>query len=205
MAAGPGLYSRIVAFLKVGLPLVAVAMLAALFLISNDGRTGRELVFSPADLAALGDGMQVSAPVFSGVTEELDRFRFTAAEVTPDAAPPRIALIDMLAGRIDFSDGQSVELSAERGRLDLETQRMTLTGQVRVDSADGFSFAADQVDLDLAGGGLEATGSVEGLGPMGRIDAARLNVSGPQGDKGTRMFLFEDDVSLIYDPAKKPE
>lgn len=205
MAAGPGMYSRIVAVLKVGLPLVAVAMLAALFLISNDGRTGRELVFSPADLAALGDGMRVRSPVFSGVTEELDRFRFTAAEVTPDAAPPKLALIDRLAGRIDLSDGQSVELDAARGRLDLGTQRLILTGEVRVRSADGFSFAADEVALDLAAGGLEAAGAVAGSGPMGRIDAGRLSVGSPQGDKGTRMFLFEDRVSLIYDPGEKAE
>lgn len=203
MATGPGLYSRVVAVLKVGLPLVAVAMLAALFLISNDGGDGGDLVFSPADLAALGSGMRVTEPVFSGVTDAMDRFRFTAAEVVPDAAPPTRAAITTLAGRIDFADGQGVDLSAATGDLDLETQRMTLEGGVQVVSGDGFAFAADRVDLDLKMGGLAAQGGVAGDGPMGRIDAGRLTVSEPEGVEGARTFLFEDDVRLIYDPATR--
>ena len=54
MPLGPDLYSRVVAILKVGLPLTAVAMLAGLFLNSQDRRGGGELVFSPADLELLG-------------------------------------------------------------------------------------------------------------------------------------------------------
>jgi lipopolysaccharide export system protein LptC len=200
MATGPGLYSRVVAILKVGLPLVAVAMLAALFLVSDDTRRTGELAFSPADLAALGSGMRVTGPVFSGVTEAMDRFRFTAAEVVPDAAPPTRAAIDRLEGRIDFADGRGVDLSAARGNLDLETQRMDLSGAVRVDSADGYSFGAERVDLDLRAGGLTATGAVEGEGPMGRIDSRRLTVSEPRDEGGARTFLFEEDVRLVYDP-----
>lgn len=201
MATGPGLYSRVVAILKVGLPLVALAMLAALFLTSGDERVQGELTFTPGDLAALGDGMRLTEPVFSGVTERMDRFRFTAAAVVPDAAPPTRAAVETLAGRIDFADGERADLRAETGDLDLETQRMTLRGAVRVESADGFSFGADRVDIDLKAGGLTASGAVAGAGPMGRIDAGRLTVSGPEGAADARTFLFEDAVRLVYDPA----
>lgn len=203
--AGPGLYSQVVAVLKVGLPLVAVAMLAGLFLISEEGRPRGELVFSPADLAALGKGMRVTRPVFSGVTDGGDRFRFTAGEVTPDAAPPTRADIATLAGRIDFADGRGVDLSAARGELELEAQRLTLSGAVRVETSDGYDVAAERVDVDMAAGGLVATGEVVGVGPMGRIDAARLTVSAPQEAGGRRRFLFEDNVRLVYDPATKGE
>ncbi len=201
MATGLGLYSRAVSVLKVGLPLVALAMLAALFLVSDDERATGDLAFSPGDLAALGQGMRVTAPVFSGVTEALDRFRFTAAAVVPDAAPPTRAVIDTLAGRIDFADGQGVDLRAETGDLDLGTQRMTLRGAVRLVTADGYSFGAEQVDVDLKVGGLTATGAIRGGGPMGRIASGRLTVSGPVNPGGARMFLFEDAVRLVYDPA----
>lgn len=200
MAVGPGLYSRAVAVLKVGLPLIAVAMLAGLFFISEDGRSGSELVFSPADLAALGEGVRVTRPVFSGVTDGEDRFRFTAREVTPDAAPPTRADIADLEGRMDFAEGPGVDLTAATGALDLESQVMTLAGAVQVATTDGYDFAAERVEVDLAAGGMRATGSVAGAGPMGRIDAARLTVTTPEGGEGARMFLFEDDVRLVYDP-----
>lgn len=200
MAVGPGLYSRVVAVLKVGLPLIAVAMLAGLFFISEDGRSGGDLVFSPADLAALGDGMRVTRPVFSGTTDGADRFRFTAREVLPDAAPPTRADIVGLEGRIDFAEGPGVDLSAATGALDLESQVMTLAGAVRATTTDGYDFAAERVEVDLATGGLRAAGSVAGAGPMGRIDAVRLTVTTPDSGEGARTFLFEDDVRLVYDP-----
>lgn len=203
-AAGPGFHSRLVAILKVGLPLIAVAMLAGLFLGSERPRGGGDLVFSPADLAALGQGMRVTEPVFSGTTDAGDRFRFTAAEVTPDAAPPTRAAIDDLSGRIDFADGRGVDVRADTGDLDLSGQALALEGDVRLDSDDGYSFAARRVDVDLRAGGLVATGDVGGVGPMGTIDATRLTVSPPDENGGGRKFLFEEAVRVVYDPATAP-
>ncbi len=205
MAAGPGLRSKVVAVLKVGLPLVAVAMLAALFLISETDRPGGALVFSAGDMAALGEGMRVTQPVFSGVTGEADRFRFTAEVVAPDAAPPTRADVTALEGQIDFEGGPRVDLSAARAALDLESQRMTLEGPARVETADGYAFAAGRVELDLRAGALEAAGAVAGDGPMGRIEAGRLSVSPPEGDGEGRRFLFRDSVRLVYDPPGRPD
>jgi lipopolysaccharide export system protein LptC len=202
--AGPGLYSRAVAVLKVGLPLIAVAMLAGLFLVSEGDRRGG-LQFSPADLAALGRGLTVTRPVFSGVTEGEDRFRFTAAEVIPDAAPPTRAEIVALEGRIDFAGGPGVNVRADGGAIDLEARRLTLEGAVRVVSADGYAFAADRAEVDLRDGGVAADGAVRGDGPMGRIDASRLTVSPPAAADGARTFLFERDVRLVYHPPTRPD
>ena len=204
MPLGPDLYSRVVAILKVGLPLTAVAMLAVLFLNSQDRRGGGELVFSPADLELLGEGMRITGPVFSGVTDTLDRVRFTAAAVTPDAAPPTKAGIETLAGRIDFADGQQMDISAPAGDVDLGARVMKLGGGVKVTTADGYVFSADTADLDFRAGDLTATGSVAGDGPMGRIDAGRLTVSPPAAKTGLRTCLFQDDVRVVYDPPAKP-
>lgn len=198
--SGPGLHSRIVTILKLGLPLIAVAMLAGLFLNSQDGRGGGELVFSPADLELLGEGMRVSRPVFSGVTDGLDRFRFTAETVTPDAAPPTRAAIQTLSGRIEFSGGTQIDLKSETADVDLKTRRMTLQGGVEAQTGDGYVFRAKEAQVDLDLGGLTAKGSVSGDGPMGRIDARSLAVSPPRGDDKARTFLFQDDVRVVYAP-----
>jgi lipopolysaccharide export system protein LptC len=68
MAVGPGLYSRVVAVLKVGLPLVAVGLLASLFVVQTDDRIGEGVVFSPGDVEALGSGLRISNPTFTGTT-----------------------------------------------------------------------------------------------------------------------------------------
>ena len=96
MAAGPGLYSRVVAVLKVGLPLIALALLAGLFLAPREEERG--VVFSPGDVEAFGEGLRISNPTFTGTTRGDDRFRFTAELVVPDAAPPERAAIERPAG-----------------------------------------------------------------------------------------------------------
>ena len=74
-----------VRWLKVGLPLVALGLLTALFLFPR--QTGFEggLVYSTADLIALGEGMTVSNPRFSGSTEAGEPFNSHEA-LTPEQA-----------------------------------------------------------------------------------------------------------------------
>ena len=54
-------------------------------------RLGGNVVFSPGDVEALGSGLRIDNPTFTGTTEGGDRFRFTAELVEPDAAPPQRA------------------------------------------------------------------------------------------------------------------
>lgn len=200
MPVAPDLYSRAVAVLKVSLPLVALGLLSALFLIQTDERLGGELVFSKGDIAALGTGQRISDATFSGTTRGEDRFRFTAVEVIPDAAPPTRAAITKLAGAIDFAGGLSVEVRAASGDLDIPAQRLGLTGDVRIETSDGYRMGSENVTLDLRAGTLAAGDPVETEGPMGRIDSRTLSISPAGGDDNARRFLFGDGVRLVYDP-----
>lgn len=205
MAVGPGLYSRIVAVLKVGLPLLAVAMLGSLFLYTDDDGPRGELAFSPADLAELASGMEVLNPVFSGTTDASDAFRFTAAVVMPDAAPPTRAEARDVSGRLSLTDGRDIDLTATAADLDLERRIMRLAGAVTVVTSDGYRLEAERMDVDLRAGTLLADDAVTASGPMGRITAARLGMRPDPGTEDNRLFLFEGDVRLVYDPAARPE
>jgi len=184
---GPDLRSRLVAILKVGLPLVALGMLSALFLIQNDdGLGGGELSFSEGDMAALGSGLRVTNPTLTGTTEANDRFRFTADFVVPDAAPPTRATMTRLAGEMHLTDGRAVDLKAATGELDIRSQRLRLGGTVRIDTSDGYSLRSEAMTVDLRAGVLEAL---------------RVEPSGTEGDKeGPRLISFGNGVRLIYHP-----
>jgi lipopolysaccharide export system protein LptC len=201
MAAGPGLHSRVVAVLKVGLPLVALGLLASLFLIQTEDRLGRNIVFSRGDVDALGSGLTISNPTFTGTTRGEDTFHFTAETVEPDAAPPQRARISALRGQVDFRNGPSVEVTAEAGDLDIPTQRLDLAGAVRIATSDGYRMRADSVALDLRAGTLAATGAVETTGPLGRIDSGDLHIA-PAGADEARRFSFGKGVRLVYDPPE---
>lgn len=205
MATGPGLYSRLVAIFKVLLPLVALGMLAALFLIQTEDELGGEVVFSEGDVAALGQGLRVTNPTFSGMTRDDDRFQFSAELVVPDAAPPTRADITALTGRMEFREGRSVDLVSETAALDLEADRLELAGNVRLDSSDGYTLRTPRIEVDLATGLLQAGGSVAAEGPAGTITSGTMRIEPPEDASEARRFLFGNGVRLIYDPPGEPE
>jgi len=204
MAIGPGLHSRVVAILKVGLPLLALAMLGSLFLFTTEDAPRGDLAFAPADLAELAAGMEVLNPVLSGMTDTNDAFRFTAAVVVPDAAPPTRARARDVTGRLAYVGGPDVDLTARTADLDLETRLLRLAGDVRVTTSDGYRLEAGRMQADLRDGILRAEDAVTAAGPMGSIVARRLEVRPDPATEGSRLFLFEEAVRLVYDPRDQP-
>lgn len=203
MATGPGLHSRIVGILKVGLPLVALGMLASIFLVQTDDRLGGNIVFSGGDVEALGEGLRITNPVFTGTTAGQDEFRFTAALVEPDAAPPERARITTLAGEVALHDGPTVEVEADTGDLHIPTQRLDLAGNVRIRTSEGYRMVAEQATLDLAAGSIVAGNAVETTGPLGRIDSGSLTVEPAATSGEARRFSFGNGVRLVYDPPNQ--
>lgn len=205
MADGPGLYSRVVAVLKVGLPLVALAMLSALFFGQGETPSDDGLVFSQGDVEALGSGLRIMNPTFTGTTSSNDRFRFTAAQVTPDKAPPERADISELAGEVTLAGGPVITVRAATGDLHIPTQRLDMTGDVELDTSDGYRVRAPKLTLDLKSGSMLAGDRVETEGPLGTIDSGSLRIA-PTGDPATgggddrRRFSFGNGVRVLYVP-----
>lgn len=207
MAADRDFYSRLVGVLKVGLPLMALVLLASMFLVQTEDEFEGGIAFTEGDLSRLGEGLQITAPVLTGATRDGDPFRFTAAVVVPDAVPPTRAAISGLEGAVEFAGGPRVAIAAPEGAIDLGTEVMTLEGRVRVASEDGYAVVADRMEVDLLGGVLVAEGDVVGDGPMGRITAETLRVVPAEAEAGgeRRVFSFGGGVGLVYGGADGTE
>ena len=180
---------------------MAVGLLASLFLVQTDDRLGGNVVFSPGDVEALGSGLRIDNPTFTGTTRSDDRFRFTAAVVEPDAAPPTRARITTLDGTLDLHDGPVVTVSAKAGDLDIPTQRLDLSGQVVITTSDGYRMVTDKATIDLRAGAFVAGDKVVSTGPLGEITSGSLHVSPAAATDEARRFSFSDGVRLVYHPA----
>jgi lipopolysaccharide export system protein LptC len=200
MAFRPEVHSRVVAILKLGLPLVALALVASVFLVQTDDRVGGTIAFSEADVAQLGDGLRLTNSVFTGTTASGDRFRFAAAVVVPDAAPPKRAALTKLDGSLELIEGPTVSLSAERGNLYIPTQRLDIDGNVRITSSDGYVMVADKATIDFASGTFVAGDTVATTGPLGEITSGSLHVSPAASTGEARRFSFSNGVHVVYDP-----
>ena len=200
MAPRPEVYSRVVTILKLGLPLVALALVASVFLVQTDDRFGSAINFSEADIDQLGQGLRLTNSVFTGTTRSGDRFRVAAATVVPDAAPPKRATITRLDGSLDLVEGQKISMAADSGDLDIPTQRLDISGNVRITSSEGYVLVADKATIDFVTGTFVAGDEVVTTGPLGEITSGNLHVTPAAATGEARRFSFSSGVHVLYDP-----
>lgn len=203
----PSLRSRVVGLLKVGLPAVAVALLAAVFLLSDKTEFDTALNFSEADLEALRSGLKLTEPQFSGASLGGDIYDFRASLVTPrDLAMSEADILD-LRGRVAFRDGRIVDLRSDRARLDAVAQQVVLEDGIELITSDGYRAEATRVEVDIEVGVLTAAGPVRASGPAGEIEAATLRIArvddGERGfDPNETLITFAGGVRLRYLPGE---
>ena len=140
---GRGLHSRVVAILKVGLPLVALGLLlGALPRSSPTTAPAAASCSRPATSRRSAAASRISNPTFTGTTRGEDRFRFTAAH---GRARRRAAAAGgdhpAQPATSSWRDGPTVAVSAATGDLDIPTQRLDLAGEVEIATSDGYRIA----------------------------------------------------------------
>ena len=169
--AGAG-YSRAVRWLKIGLPLLALGLLSTIFLVPREVDFEGGLVYTSADLLALGEGLAVTRPRIAGATEKGEPFVVEAESASPDGPDP--TRIDMAAVRAEFEqlDGRRIQLQAETGTLRPKEESLTLEGDVTLTTSDGYEVRTRTVLADLRAGTVEAPEAVSAQGPDGTIESA---------------------------------
>ena len=90
-------YSRMVALLKVLLPLAALALLSTLFLISRGVNIEATIPFADHEIEERMRGQQITAPFFSGTTAQGDEITVTASIARPGGPSSPAVATDLTA------------------------------------------------------------------------------------------------------------
>ncbi len=202
-----GKYSRFVAFLKIGLPLVSIGLLGTVFLVTSpDDFRGTGLVFTESDREALGKGLRINNATISGATEAGDIYLFKAVVLVPDALDPKIVTADSISGVITFKNGTIMELFAETAKLDRAAQFFRFSGNARLQTSDGYVAHTAGLNGNLRTGVVESEGQIEADGPAGHIIAGsmKIQISQPSATDHAEntVIRFGNGVKLIFLPQK---
>lgn len=194
MAGDP--YSRLIAFLKVALPLVALGILSTVFLVSSRIEPGQTIPFPEGEVAERIRGQQVTGALYSGVTTGGDRINFFADEIVTrnsrNVARNPIILLD-------FAEGGSMRLEAERGDVDIGGDVATMSRRVVIESTNGYVMRSDSITSRLSTVDVVSPGEVTADGPAGTLRAGAMRI-GDRNGTGNLQLLFTDGVKLVYDP-----
>ena len=195
--AGDG-HSRLVFWLKIVLPLIALAILSTLFLVSRNIGGDGTVPFSDVDLDALARDPQLTAPEYSAMTRD-----GAALTVKSDLARPTSSgvIASALAARYELQDGQRIDLSAAQGNFDEAAGTLTMSGGVRVETSAGYRLETGDLTGRLDRTQLSAPGMVVAEAPFGRIEAGSMQLDRADGNGGDSILVFKDRVRLVYEPG----
>ncbi|WP_136441991.1 LPS export ABC transporter periplasmic protein LptC [Pacificoceanicola onchidii] len=197
MARADGLYSRVISWLKILLPLIALVLLSTLFLLS---RSAEQVLDVPFTGGVAGDGVnreQVSAPYYAGTTENGDTLTITASTASPEGNG--VIRAQNLAARVRMPNGNEIALKAETATVRESDQWAELEGGVRIESSTGYTLVTETLGAAVDRIEAESGGPVSGSGPLGTLEAGKMRIE-PLPDSGDVQLLFTDGVKLVYSP-----
>lgn len=197
-------YSRMVGWLKVLLPLTALALLSTLFLLSRVIDPETAIPFADKEIQDRLRDQQVTGPVYNAVTADGDRISFSAEKlITPQGQTGANEAEDVQVV-MDLSAGSNIVLTAERGALDIEADTADLTGDVLITTSTGYRLTSAQLITLMSSLDVTSPGPVQGDGPIGTLNAGSMILkSGNAGE--TAHLVFTNGVKLVYMPKQDKE
>ncbi len=204
MATYDNPYSRLVAWLKVLLPVLALVLLSTMFLISHSIDPSRALTYAKVDLDNLARTQQITGPRFSGVTEDGAAISFSAATAQPDPNDPSIYTATDLNAEIATPDGGEVSIHAARAVVNGSKNSLEMSGGVSLDTSTEYRIRAEGLRAAMDQTWARSIGPVTATGPGGEISAGQIDLVRQPGEEGKYLLVFKDGVKMVYVP-RRPE
>lgn len=195
--------TRLVNWLKVLLPLVALGLLSTLFLLARTTDPDLAIRYSDVDVSALSKDQQVTGPAYAGITRDGATISVTASTVRPQEGDRRMLDAATVAGRFELRSGTIADLTAPEAVIDTAGDLARFQGGVLVLSSDGHQFETETLLASLDTTDVRAETQVWATGPQGTLEAGAMRIT--QDEEGGYVAVFTDGVRLVYTPAQTEE
>jgi lipopolysaccharide export system protein LptC len=194
-------YSRMVAWLKVLLPLMALALLSTSFLLSRSDDPMTSIPFAEAEIQERLRDQQITGPFFSGSTTRGDQVSFSAGKMGTGQSDGTTTAQD-LSAQIDLASGARIVFFADTGSVNIAGDTAVLSGNVLITTSSGYKINSDQLISRMSSLNVESPDKVVAEGPLGALTAGSMQLITPENAENAQL-IFTNGVKLIYDPQIK--
>ncbi|NNE53723.1 MAG: LPS export ABC transporter periplasmic protein LptC [Sulfitobacter sp.] len=197
-------YSRMVSWLKVLLPLMALGLLSTLFLLSRAVDPQTSIPFAVKEIQDRLREQIVTGPFYYGTTPEGDEIAFSAETLTTprdDVGTNHAEKVDVV---MDLSSGGQVSLRSNSGIFDIAGNQADLEGDVVITTSTGYRVTSNRMLSELSGLYVRSPGPVQSEGPFGTLNAGAMVLSS-DGKEGGAHLVFTNGVKLVYVPGSDKE
>jgi lipopolysaccharide export system protein LptC len=167
-------HDRLVRFAKVALPSAVGALIAILAFAPLDKEGDASFILDKNQVDNAPERMRVEAARYVGEDNRGQKFSIEAASAVQRSSDVPIVDINGMTARLGLAQGPLVIL-ANLARYDLDEQKVSVSGPVRVIGPDGYRLETRDVSVDLKQRRLTNTGPVFGAMRLGQFRANSLS------------------------------
>lgn len=194
-------YSRMVAWLKVALPLAALGLLSTLFLLSRVVDPTESIPFADTEVQDRLLNQQISGPYYSGTTASGDKIAFVAEKVvTPNGLTGANRAEDVFV-KIEMVSGTTMNVTSKRARVNVGQDVADLTGNVVITTSQGYIITSEALIARIAALDLRSPDTVFATTPAGELTAGSMRLMSPEPNTPAQL-VFTNGVKLIYQPKQ---
>lgn len=183
-------HDRVISIARVVLPAAVILLIFALAAAPLTSGRDISFVLSKDRVAVAKERMRVSEALYRGEDTKGQPFSITARSAVQQTSADPVVKLDQLAANIVLQQGPAT-LVAPKGRYNLTNEKVGLDGPVNFRSADGYTLATHDVDLDMQTRTLASRNPVTGTMPLGTFSADTM-----QADLDNRVVVLEGHARL---------
>lgn len=183
-------HDKIVRFAKVALPSAVGVVIAFLAMAPLDKSGDVSFILDKNEVENAPERMRVEQARYVGEDNSGRRFTIVADRALQQTSEQPIVDIWGMAARFGFQHGP-VTVTASQGRYNLDEQKVSIEGPVRVAGPEGERLVTRDVTVDLKQNRLTSEGNVAGRMELGQFQAEHL-----RADLGTRTVVLDGGARL---------
>jgi lipopolysaccharide export system protein LptC len=183
-------HDKLVRATRFVLPILIVGLVVLLAIAPFDKRGDASFILDKNKVAAAQERMRVEAARYTGTDDKGQKFSINADRAIQPTSDRPIVDIHGMRAQLDLERGP-LSILALNGRYNLDEQKVSIDGPVRVAGPDGYKLETRDVGVDLKRRTLASRGRVTGEMRLGSFEAGRMTA-----DLGTHEVVLTDKVHL---------
>ena len=183
-------HDAIVRWSKIALPSAVGVLIAVLAFAPLQKHGDVSFILDKKKVESAPERMRVETARYVGADNKGQKFEITANRAIQQSSEVPIVDIEGMYAQLGLANGPLM-IAANRGRYDLDTQQMAVSGPVRVVGPDGYRLETRDVMVDLKQRHLASAGPVSGQMRLGQFQAGQL-----RADLGERKVVLDGGARL---------
>jgi lipopolysaccharide export system protein LptC len=192
-------HSRLVRFLRIGIPVGVVVSILAVIAVATVLDPLRALAKLPINIGGLvvsGTKITMQQPRLTGYTQDSRPYVVNARAAAQDVTKPDVLELDDIRATMDMKDGVQYEVLAQSGLFENKNDKLTLHQKVLVNST-AYQAKLTEAVINMKTGHVVSDKPVEVTMTQGVINANRLEVI-----NSGEIILFDKGVVMVLAPTE---